>query len=126
MQNYFIDIYLDLPNEIKKNIKSFLPSFKDELIKKTTKDKYWFNRITINDRFYFYESQLSLGGDIRIYKDNEKMLKKLFEIETDLTKKLTKKSILKMHKKNLNMCHLRNMYTVVEKNLFQDAIPYYF
>ena len=71
MQNYFIDIYLDLPNEIKKNIKSFLPSFKDELIKKTTKDKYWFNRITINDRFYFYESQLSLGGDIRrIYKDN--------------------------------------------------------
>lgn len=123
MEKYIIN-KLPLPYDIKTIIISFFPNIHSEIIERF-KQKYWFKKISINDRFYFYESQLSLGGDRRLIgENNEFMLKSLFKIEKSMTNRLNKKTIMKMHKRNIETCHLRNVFTVFKYDLFQNLIPY--
>ena len=111
MEKYIIN-KLPLPYDIKTIIISFFPDIHSEIIERF-KQKYWFKKISINDRFYFYESQLSLGGDRRLIGgNNEFMLKSLFKIEKTMTNRLNKKTIMKMHKRNIETCHLRNVFTI--------------
>lgn len=111
MEKYIIG-YLDLPDDIKYVIYSYFPNtyIHKELQEKIT-SKYWYKRLTINDRFLFYEFQQSLGGDRRtVGRTNIKNIKILFQKEELILCDVNKKIVDMMHYENLKNCHFRNVY----------------
>jgi hypothetical protein len=112
-----------LPKELIYIVLSYLPNIHVELLERTNTG-FWFSNITINDRYLFYESHHSLGGDRRtIGKSNINNLRKLFQLEKDLLRNLSKRTIQKIHDRNIEICEHRNIFTVFKLKTFQDILP---
>lgn len=111
MEKYIIS-YLDLPDDIKYVIYSYFPNtYIHKELQEKINSKYWYKRLTINDRFLFYESQHSLGGDRRtVGRTNIKNIKILFQKEELILCDVNKKIVDMMHYENLKNCHFRNVY----------------
>ena len=111
MEKYIIS-YLDLPDDIKYVIYSYFPNtYIHKELQEKISSKYWYQRLTINDRFLFYEYQLSLGGDRRtVGRTNIKNIKILFQKEELILCDVNKKIVDMMHYENLKNCHFRNVY----------------
>jgi len=115
---------LPLPKELIYIVLSYLPNIHVELLERVN-SQFWFSNITINDRYLFYESHNSLGGDRRtLGKSNINNLRKLFALEKDLFKSVSTKTIKRIHKRNIETCEHRNLFTVFKLNNFQELIPF--
>ena len=111
MEKYIIS-YLDLPDDIKYVIYSYFPNtYIHKELQEKINSKYWYKRLTINERSLFYDYQLSLDSDKKIVeKTNITNIKILFKKEEQMLSNLNKKVVDIIHYENLKNCHFRNVF----------------